>query len=162
MSSERPQMLMIYTLTQIPHLTTAVAMKLYRRTSSAPSSQSDLTCKFEIWLVMIHKILIISIFSYQVPIQRVQLLPISLQVVSGARQTRRAPSLHQRETPVKANSAEASNESNLDTLDLKRNEISKEELVQEIRKVRRDKKHTYKTCQKPHIVTAPLQIVSNL
>ena len=106
---------------------TAVPMKLYRRTSSAPSSQSDLTCKVEIWLVMIHKILTILIFSYQVPLQGVQLLPVSLQIMSGARQTRRAPSLHQWETLVKANSTEASNESNLDTPDLKREMNHKEE-----------------------------------
>ena len=99
---------------------TAMAMKSYRQTSSVPSSQSDLTCKFEIWLVMIHKILIISILSYQIPLQGVQLFSVSLQIMSEARQTRRAPSLHQWETHVKANSAEASNESNLDTPDLKR------------------------------------------
>ena len=102
---------------------TAMAMKSYRRTSSAPSSQSDLTCKFEIWLVMIYKILIISILSYQVPLQGVQLFPVSLQIMSAARQVRRAPSLYQWETPVKANSIEASNESNLDTPDLKREMI---------------------------------------
>ena len=38
---------------------------------------------------------------------------------------RRAPSLYQWETPIKANSAEASNESNLDTPNLKRNESVK-------------------------------------
>ena len=38
---------------------------------------------------------------------------------------RRAPSLHQWETLVKANSAEASNESNLDTPNLKRNKSIK-------------------------------------
>ena len=38
---------------------------------------------------------------------------------------RRAPSLHQWETPVKANSVEASNEFNLDTQNLKRNELVK-------------------------------------
>ena len=64
---------------------TAVAIKSYRRTSLAPSSQSDLTYKFEIWLFMIHKILIISILSYQVPLQGVQLFSISLQIMSGAR-----------------------------------------------------------------------------
>ena len=31
-----------------------VAMKSYRRTSSVLSSQSDLTCKFMIWLVKIY------------------------------------------------------------------------------------------------------------
>ena len=104
---------------------TVVAMNSYCLTSSAPSSQSDLTCKFEIWLVKIYKILIISILSYQVLLQGVQLLLVSLQIMSEARQTRRAPSLHQWETPIKANSAEASNESNLDTLNLKRNESVK-------------------------------------
>ena len=73
---------------------TAMTMKSYHRTSSAPFSQSDLTCKFEIWLVMIHKILIISILSYQVPLQGVQLFPVSLQIMSGAQQMRRALSLH--------------------------------------------------------------------
>ena len=63
--------------------------------------------------------------SYQVPLQGVQLLPISLQVMFGARQVRRAPSLHQWETPIEANSAEASDESNLDTPDLKREESVK-------------------------------------
>ena len=38
---------------------------------------------------------------------------------------RRALSLHQWETPVKANSVEALNESNLDTPDLKRNKSVK-------------------------------------
>ena len=38
---------------------------------------------------------------------------------------RRAPSLHQWETPVNANSAEVSNESNLDTPNLKRNKLVK-------------------------------------
>ena len=74
---------------------------------------------------MIHKILIISILSYQVPLQGVQLFPVSLQIMSGARQMRRAPSLYQWDTHVKANSAEASNESNLNTLNLKRNESVK-------------------------------------
>ena len=74
---------------------------------------------------MIHKILIISILSYQVLLQGVQLIPISLQIIYGAQQTRRALSLHQWETPIKANSTEASNESSLDTLDLKRKESEK-------------------------------------
>ena len=60
--------------------------------------------------------------SYQVPLQGVQLLPVSLQIMSGAQQARRAPSLHQWEISVKGNSAEASNESSLDALDLKRDE----------------------------------------
>ena len=38
---------------------------------------------------------------------------------------RRAPSLHQWETPINANSAEALNESNLDIPNLKRNESVK-------------------------------------
>ena len=38
---------------------------------------------------------------------------------------RRASSLHQWETPVEANSAEASNESSIDTPNLKRNESIK-------------------------------------
>ena len=100
--------------------------------------------------------------SYQVPLQGVQLLPVSLKVMSGARQARRAPSLHQWETSIKANSTEASNESNLNTPDLKRDESVKRKMMQEIRKVRRDRKHTCKTCQKPHIVAMPLQIVSSL
>ena len=74
---------------------------------------------------MIHKILIILILSYQVPLQGVQLFPVSLQIISEARQMRRALSLHQWETSVKANSVEASNESNLDTPNLKRNESVK-------------------------------------
>ena len=45
--------------------------------------------------------------------------------MSGARQTRRAPSLHQWETPVEANSTKASDESNLYTPDLKGNELVK-------------------------------------
>ena len=51
---------------------------------------------------------------------------------------RTAPSLHQWETPIKANSAEASNESNLDTPYLKRDKSVKE-MMQEIRKARKDK-----------------------
>ena len=51
------------------------------------------------------------------------MLPVSLQVLSIARQERRAPSLHQRETPIEANSTKASDESDLDTLDLKENEL---------------------------------------
>ena len=39
--------------------------------------------------------------------------------MSGAGKARRAPSLHQWETPIVANSAKASNESNLDTPNLK-------------------------------------------
>ena len=74
---------------------------------------------------MIHKILIILILSYQVPLQGVQMLPVSLQIMSGARQTRRAPSLHKWETLVKANSAKASNESSLNAPNLKRNESVK-------------------------------------
>ena len=74
---------------------------------------------------MIHKILIILILSYQVLLQGVQLLLVSLQIMSGARQTRRALFLHQWETSVKVNSVEASNESNLDTLNLKRDESEK-------------------------------------
>ena len=99
-----------------------VAMKSYHRTSSAPSNQSDLTCKFMIWLVKIYDSQNANRlnFSYQVPLQGIQLLSVSLQIMFGARQTRRALSLHQWETHVKANSAEASNKSNLDTLDLKR------------------------------------------
>ena len=38
---------------------------------------------------------------------------------------RRAPSLHQWETPLKANGTEVSNEFNLDTPNLKRNESVK-------------------------------------
>ena len=53
------------------------------------------------------------------------MLPVSLQVMSGTRHVKRAPSLHQWETPVKANSTEASNESNLDIPNLKRNESVK-------------------------------------
>ena len=71
--------------------------------------------------------------SYQVPLQEVQLLPVSLQIVFGARQMRRAPSLHQWETSIKANRAKASNESNLDTTDLKRKESVKK-MMQEIGK----------------------------
>ena len=44
---------------------------------------------------------------------------ISLQVMYGARQARRAPSLHQKKAPVKANSTEASDKSDINTLDLK-------------------------------------------
>ena len=58
--------------------------------------------------------------------------------MSGARQMRRAPSLHQWETHIKANSDEASNESNLDTPYLKRDKSVKE-MMQEIRKARKDK-----------------------
>ena len=43
----------------------------------------------------------------------------------GARQVRRAPSLHKRETHVKTNSTEASDESDLDNPDLKENESVK-------------------------------------
>ena len=46
--------------------------------------------------------------------------------MTGARQARRAPSLYQRKSHVKANSTKASDESNLDTPDLKRNESVKE------------------------------------
>ena len=56
----------------------------------------------------------------------------------GARQARRAISLHHWETHVKANSTKASNESNLDTPDLERDKSVKE-LVQEIKNVKRDK-----------------------
>ena len=63
--------------------------------------------------------------SYQVPLQGVQLLPVSLQIVFGARQARRAPSLHQWETHVEANSTKASDESNLDTPYLKRDKSAK-------------------------------------
>ena len=45
--------------------------------------------------------------------------------MSEARQVRRAPSLHQWETPVKANSVEASDESSLNAPNLKRDESVK-------------------------------------
>ena len=50
---------------------------------------------------------------------------VRLQVVSGARKARRAPSLHQWKTPIEANSTKASDESNFNTLDLKGSEIKK-------------------------------------
>ena len=70
--------------------------------------------------------------SYQVPLQGFQLLSISLQVISRARKTGRALSLFQWKTPIEANSAEASDKSNLDTPDLKRKESVKE-IMQEIK-----------------------------
>ena len=51
---------------------------------------------------------------------------------------RRAPSLHQWETPIKANSSKALNESNLDTPDLKKDKSVKG-MMQEIKKARKDK-----------------------
>ena len=65
------------------------------------------------------------------------MLLVSLQVMSGARQVRRAPSLHQWETLIEANSAKSSDESNLDTPDLKRDKSVKE-LVQEIKNIKKD------------------------
>ena len=71
---------------------------------------------------------------------------------------KRAPS----ETPVKANSAEASNESDLDTPNLKRDESVKRNDARD-KEVRKGiRKHTYKTCQNPHIMTALLETVSSL
>ena len=60
--------------------------------------------------------------------------------MSRARQAREAPSLHQWKTLVKANSAETSNESNFDTLDLKRNKSVKRNYAKDKKKPKKDKK----------------------
>ena len=138
---------MIYMLTKIPYLTTIFkkqnphSLESHRSSheviSSTPSNQSDLTCKFMIWLIKIYYLWNTNNLnlSYQVPLQGVQLLPVSLQVMYGARQVRRAPSLHQRETPIEANSTEASDKSNLDTPNL-RGGISVKKMMQKIGKRR--------------------------
>ena len=56
----------------------------------------------------------------------------------GARWAIRAPSLHHRETPIKASSTKTSNESDLDTPDLKGNKLVKEKM-QKIRKLKKGK-----------------------
>ena len=57
--------------------------------------------------------------------------------MTRSKQARRAPSLHQTETPVKTNSTEASDESDLDTPNLKGNKQIKEKLARD-RKVKKD------------------------
>ena len=74
------------------------------------------------------------------------MLPISLQVISGARKAGRAPSLHQWKTPIEANSAKTSNESNLNTPNL-RGDILVKKIMQKIKEgksvhVRRARIHT--------------------